>query len=388
MLGWDGGVLPARVGRSRQADPGEPGPVLPDLPQRQGLPRVLDQEAVQRLAVGQHPLRAGPDLHRVVAHDLHEHPAVAARERRHRGVAVGAPDHLDDAPVQPLCGGGSVRQDRRGGVAGVGHRGVAQRDHHLVRGVGHQAHGRPEDHAQGALGAGEEPRDVEAPLGQQVLQAVARHLAAEAAELGPDGPQIRPHDRLEGGEAGEGGDVLGAVQQHPLAAAGQDVERDDVVGGAPVAQRARPAGVVADHPADGAAVVGRGVGPEAQPVRGGGHLEGGLDDAGLHRGRPGLRVERGDGVEVAGGVEHQPRPDGVAGTGGPRATGGDRHAHGPGRVKHGHRLLDRARVGHGLGDHPVQRCVGGVERPGELGGVQDVRDAATPQLSPEVTDLG
>ena len=44
---------------------------------------------------------------------------------------------------------------------------------------------------QGALGAGQEPRDVEAVLGQQVLQAVAGHLAAEAAELGADGAQVR-----------------------------------------------------------------------------------------------------------------------------------------------------------------------------------------------------
>ena len=42
---------------------------------------------------------------------------------------------------------------------------------------------------------------------------------------------------------------------------------DDVVGGAAVAQRPGPAGVVADHPADGAAVVRARVGAEAQPVR-------------------------------------------------------------------------------------------------------------------------
>ena len=63
--------------------------------------------------------------------------------------------------------------------------------------VGDQPYGRADDHRQRALGAGQEPGHVEAVLRQQVLQAVARDLPAEAAELGADGGQIGLHQRLQ-----------------------------------------------------------------------------------------------------------------------------------------------------------------------------------------------
>ena len=60
------------------------------------------------------------------------------------------------------------------------------------------------------------------------------------------------------------------AERQPLAAVGEHVERVDVVDGLAPRHRVRAAGVVADHPAERAAVVGRRVGAERQPVRRGG----------------------------------------------------------------------------------------------------------------------
>ena len=235
-----------------------------------------------------------------------------AGQRRHGGVAAAASDDVDDAPVEPLDRGGPVGEDGHDGVGRVGHRRVAERDELLVRGVGDEADGRAGDDGERALRAGEEPGHVEAPLGQQVLEAVARHLAPEGAELGADRAEVARHHVAQPGEAGRQGRLLAVLEVQPLAAPGDDVEGDHVVRRAAVAERARPAGVVADHPADRAAVVRRGVRPEPQPVRRGRRLQRGLDDAGLDAGRPRLRVHLADAGEVPADVDDQAGADRVA----------------------------------------------------------------------------
>ncbi len=124
--------------------------------------------------------------------------------------------------------------------------------------------------AEGALGAGQEAGDVEAVLRQQVLQAVAGDLATEAAELGPDRAQAGGDQRPQPLADRRARALAVGTEADPLAGSGHHLQRDHVVGGLAVAQGARAAGVVADHAADRAAVVGRRVGPEPQPVRGGG----------------------------------------------------------------------------------------------------------------------
>jgi hypothetical protein len=83
-----------------------------------------------------------------------------------------------------------VWQNRRGGIGGVGHRGVAQDHEHPVGRVADQSEGCPEDEPEGAFAADERSGHVEAVLGQQVLQRVARDLAGEPAEFGPDRRQL------------------------------------------------------------------------------------------------------------------------------------------------------------------------------------------------------
>ena len=110
-----------------------------------------------------------------------------------------------------------------------------------------------------------------------------------------------------------------------------DVEGAHVVDGHAVAQAAAAGGVVAGHAADGGPVAGGGVRAEQQPVRCRGLVELVLHDADVDDGGACLRVELVDPVEVAGGVEHQPGADGLAGQAGPGATRRDRYAERGGR---------------------------------------------------------
>ena len=383
-----GGVLPAGVGGLGEADAGQPGPVLANLPQRERLGRVGHREPVERVGVGQQPGGARGDLAGVVADDLDEHEPVAAGERRHGGVTAAPPDDVDDAPVEALDGGRAVGQHGQDGVRGVGHAGVAQRDQLLVRGVGDQADRRPGDDGEGALGAREEAGHVEAALGQQVLEAVAGDLTSERAELGPDRAEVAGHHVAQPREAGgqrrccwSRGSVL---EVQALTAPGHHVEGDHVVRRAAVAERARPARVVADHPADRAAVVRRRVRSEPQPVRRGGRLQRGLHDPGLDPGRTRLGVELADPGEVPADVHDQAGADGVPRARGAGAPGGDRHPCGAGRVEDRQQLVGAARPGHRLGDDPVEGGVGGVERAGESGAVERARGTAAVQLGHEV----
>ncbi len=97
-----------------------------------------------------------------------------------------------------------------------------------------------------------------------------------------------------------------------MAGAGEHLERDDVVGRAAVAERPRPARVVADHPADRASVVGGRIGAEAQTVRCRGALELDLHDPRLHPRSPGLRVDGEHPVQVTREVDDDAGSDGVA----------------------------------------------------------------------------
>ncbi len=82
------------------------------------------------------------------------------------------------------------------------------------------------------------------------------------------------------------------------------------------------AGVIGHHAPDGAARVGRGIRPIGKPVRGRGIAQGITNHARLYRGGGSLGVDVEDAVEVAGSVNDEPLPDGVARHGG-TATASD-----------------------------------------------------------------
>ena len=72
--------------------------------------------------------------------------------------------HAGDPLVEALAGDQRVLQQGGYGVRRVGHRRVAEHGQRAERSVLDQAHGRVEDHAQGALGADEEPVEPAAVL--------------------------------------------------------------------------------------------------------------------------------------------------------------------------------------------------------------------------------
>src|ERR1035437_4624363 len=100
------------------------------------------------------------------------------------------PDLFDDARVEPFAGGGAMGEQSGRRVGGIGHRGEPQNDKASQRGVGDEADGRTEHQCEGALASDQGARHIEAPLGQQMFQGVARHLPAETAQLGADCGQV------------------------------------------------------------------------------------------------------------------------------------------------------------------------------------------------------
>ena len=328
--------------------------------------------SASRPAVGDQPAGGRLGRGRGRAGQLDQQPAAPLGQLRHG--PSPPPDHLDDAGVDALEGHRPPRQDRAHGVGRRGHVRVAEHDQHGRGRDPYQPDVCLKDHGQGALAAGQGPGQVAAPLRQQVLQLVAGVLAGEAAELGPDGGQVGPDHLLQ---PRDGGDAARAGPQ-ALAGATDHLQLQDVVGGAAVGQGPRPAGVVADHPAQGAAAVGRGVGAEAQPVGPGRRLEVVEHHARLDGGRGPLRVQRQHPPEVPAQVHDHAGTDGVAGDRGAGTPGRHRDAELEAGGHDGLDLVGVAREGDQLGRHPVQRGVGRVLGPPPRGRV-DLGHPGPPQ---------
>ncbi len=371
----DGGVLPPGMRRTLQCHPGIAGGVGPQPPPGRRGRRIghhrSERGRKRRQLAG---LRGNEP--RVVPGQFDEQPPPARRQQWCRADSrrprPRPPQHrIDDAGIQPLAGAGGEAQHLRHGVRGVRQRVEAECHQDGVRRITREPDGRPPHHRERALGADQEAGHVEALLGQQVLQGIARHLAPEAAELGADHAEVgghqvaqRPHGRRPITPR-----VIAEPEREPLPGSGDHVQPGDHVAGAAVAECPRPAGVVADHPADGAAGRRGRVRAEPQAVRASGGGQVGLDDSGLHHGDPGRGVERLDPVQPPG-VDHQPRTDRVARAGRPGAPHGDRQSSCEGEVDGG--VQPGEVVGHedGVGGDAVERGVGGVEGAAQRGAVK------------------
>ncbi len=259
------------------------------------------------------------------------------------------------------------------------HRVVPEHDERRRRRLPDEADPGPQDRGQGPLGPREQARERRpggsAGLGQQVFEGVPGDLAAERPERRADQPQVR---RGDGAQLLEqlGGRGVGPV---PAAVPVEDLERDDVVRRAPVGQRVRAAGVVADHAADGAAGVRGGVRPEPQPVRSGLALQVVEDHARFDEGRHALGVDLQDAVQVAGEVEDDAGPDGVAGDGRARTAGGEGDAELAADAPHGDDVLDRAGEDDDERDDAVVRGVGRVLGAAAAGRVDGAGPRGRPQ---------
>ena len=364
-----GGVLPAGPGGTTGGRaPGHPGSVLADPPQARLHQRVLDDQRVERDPGRGQPLGPREDLVAVVAGDLDEEPGITLRQRRDGTLATPLTQHGEQSRVEALARGRAVGDDGGCGPSGLHDGAEPERHDDPDRSVHDQAHGRLGDHPERALGADQRLTEVEA-LGQQVLGGVAGDLSAEPVELRAHGGEVATHHLADPGDdalaAGDGRGAARVVAGPQGAAVGEEEpEARHVVGRAPVGEAARPAGVVADHPADGAARVRRGIGTEADAVRGGGLLQDRVHGARLdHRGA-GVRVDGQDPVEVTGEVEDDPAAHGVAGDRRTRTAGGQRHAVLAGDGQRGGDLVDVTRPDDGQRRDPVEGGVRGVHRHG------------------------
>ncbi len=377
-VGGDGGVLPSRVcGQPLRTSRGQAGPLLPDTPQSGGPRLILDVKDVGRGCGLRECPRPVAHLVGVVAGQLDEQPRRTRREGRHRLRSAPVPDDVDDPRVEPLARGGPETEQSVRGVPGGDDVGIAEHDHRAYGGVGDQLHRRLGRDPERALAADEQFPDVESVLRQQMLEGVARHLPAEATEFGADCREIARDDPPQRVECR----VL-AGQRQRVPGAGEHLERDDVVGCAAVAERARPTRVVADHPADRAPVVGGRVGTEAQTVRCRGALQLGLHDTRLHPRGPGLGVDGEHPVQVTREVDDDAGPDGVARERGAGAAGGEGDALPPAHVEGRGDVVDRPGAHHGLWWDAIERGIGRVQRAcGRV--VADLPDARRAESAPD-----
>ena len=158
--------------------------------------------------------------------------------------------------------------------------GIAEHQQRLDGRAVDQVQAGLQDRDAGPLGARQRPGDVEAVLGQQVVEVVARDPARQVLGVAAaDLVGVAVAERLEPGVdlalASAPADdplqlLLGrGADGHPRAVVEQDVQLVDLVGGPPgpqAHQRVDAAGVVADHPAQRVVRVRRGVGGEGQVV--------------------------------------------------------------------------------------------------------------------------
>ena len=220
-----------------------------------------------------------------------------------------------------------------------------------------------------ALGADQDMREVEiVAAGHQRVEIVAADPALHLRETRfdrvglarGDGEQVareRNERRLprQVGEVARGRTEMRmrAVRQHR-------VDRVHVLAGVAVAQRARAAGIVADHAADGGARGGGDVDRKPQPVRAQPAIELVEHDAGFDRAAPAGHVERQHMVEMARAVDDQRGIHGLAGLRGAAAARQHAHAFLARERERVLGLFDRARRDHADRHDLVVRGVGGI----------------------------
>jgi hypothetical protein len=195
-------------------------------------------------------------------------------------------------------------------------------------------------------------------LGQQVLQRVTGISARPVGQFGTDQRavvtfEIRHRSRQ----------LSGAGYQARTVGQRYDELLDGLCGSAP-GHRVRPAGVVADHPAERAAAVRGRVRAEAQAVPSGGGLQRVEHESGLHPRQPRHRIEVEHRVEVAGEVEDHAGTDGVARYRRAGAPRGERHVQLAADADDRGHVLNTLWQDDGARRHPVVRRVGGIERAG------------------------
>ena len=180
--------------------------------------------------------------------------------------------------------------------------------------------------------------------------------------LGFRGAQrAQPLDQIGDATRHMGADIVGQHAELVLRAIRQDrIDRAHVVGHQPVADRLRPAGVVARHAADRAARVRRGIDREEQPMLAQRRIEMTQHEAGFHQRGARLRIDIQDAAQVLRAVDHQRAVHRLAALAGAAAAGQHRDTL-LARDRHGcGDIADLRRYDHTDGFDLVDRRVGGV----------------------------
>ena len=284
----------------------------------------------------------------------------------------------DELVIDPFEADRLVRQDLGRVVAGRVDVGVAEHEQRARPGIRDQVDRRLEHGDQRSLAADQRARDVGAVLGQEIGQVVAGHAARNAREaqaqvlcaaiaqlldlrvdLAP--PSARANDRRQ---------LLlaGAPDPHPETVVGENLQLVYVVGrpcpvpGERRHHRVDAAGVVADHPAQGAVVVRRGIGTEGQPVglrRSAQIVE---DAARLDPSEPTPGVDLDHPVEVLRHVEDDRRVAALSRQARTAAARGDRGGESSRHLHRGNDVLLVERQHDTDRRLPVVRAVGRIER--------------------------
>ena len=162
-----------------------------------------------------------------------------------------------------------------------------------------------------------------------------------------------------------GGECLALAaraEREPGAVVERDFERLDVVDGLAVGGGVSAAGVVADHPADRAAVFGGRIRREEQSFGRNCRVELRLHHAGFDHREAALGVDVPNRIHVLGEIEHDRRVAGLAGERRAAAAGENRQLIFARQPKRAHHVGLVARNHDAERDLPVDRRVGGIER--------------------------
>ncbi len=382
LLGRHRGVLPAGPGLPAVRAAGEdPRPGLPDAPQGPHRGRVGDDPAgppglrgAGRDGLGRR-FGFGPGA----AAGLDEQPPFAVRQQLVPLIGrPGRPQRGDQRHVHAFDGQRGQVQETGRGVRGPERAGVADDGQHPGGRHGDQIHRGFQHRDAAALGTDQSPGQIEAVLGQQLVQVVTGHPPGQPGRLGADqcgvalaelGQAAIDAARLTGLPRA-GGQLIraGRADGELGAAVADDREVPDVVHGLAPGHRVRAAGVVADHPAQRAAAVRGRVGPEGETVRGGRGAQVVEHHSRLHPGDGLLRVDAQHGPQMPGEVDDHGLVDGLPADAGGRSARQHGHVVLPAHLERGQHVV----VVRGLNDPdrdvPVVGRVRGEHGP--AGGVE------------------
>ena len=240
----------------------------------------------------------------------------------------------------------------------------------------------------GAFGSDQRAGYVETIFGQQEVEVVSGNppgnvgiaLADEVGILVPEffqagidfsAPAAFTDDLLQFS-------IAGLAHLHAQAVVGEDIESFDVVVGLARHHGMHAAGVVADHAAQGAAVVGGRIGPEGQVMFFGRVAQVVENHAGLDPGNAPLGIDLHDVAHVAGEIEHQGDVAALSGERSAAAAAQERSAILARERDRGDDVVGVAGKNYADGDLAIVGSVGGVE--GAAAGIEtDVAAQLTPQ---------